>query len=117
VVNPASHPQIVTKNVGTKPGPIAKSSIHSMIAGQTERATGARQGYGMRQECGRPRHETGNSRRSTGPMIYRARRMPRLEIRPLGKDPTGRRAKQGLASSGRPFPRSTEASPGCFSGR
>jgi hypothetical protein len=26
---------------------------------------------------------------STDPMIYRARRMPRLEIRPSGKDPRG----------------------------
>src|SRR5262249_25785517 len=29
------------------------------------------------------------SRRSTDPMIYRARRMPRLENPPLGKDPPG----------------------------
>src|SRR6516165_4531176 len=29
------------------------------------------------------------SRRSTDPMIYRARRMPRLEIRPSGRTPGG----------------------------
>jgi hypothetical protein len=38
--------------------------------------------------------------------------------RRLRRTATGRRAKQGLASSWRPFPRSTEAPPGCFfSGR
>jgi hypothetical protein len=29
------------------------------------------------------------NRRSTDPMIYRARRMPRLEIRPSGRTPGG----------------------------
>src|SRR5215813_15510250 len=37
--------------------------------------------------------------------------------RRLRRRATGRRAKQGFASSWRPFPRSMEAPPGCFSGR
>ena len=43
----------------------------------------------MWQECGRPRHETGNPPPIDRPMIYRARRMPRLEIRPSGRSPRG----------------------------
>jgi hypothetical protein len=85
VVNPAK-PPIVTKNAGALPGQKVNSSIHSMIAGQTERAT-----RGKGTECGKNVATFDialvANRGSTVPMIYRARRMPRLEIRPSGRTP------------------------------
>src|SRR5262249_3314070 len=43
----------------------------------------------MWQKCGSPGMKLITSRRSTDPMIYRARRMPRLETRPSGRTPGG----------------------------
>src|SRR5262249_50713428 len=43
----------------------------------------------MWQECGRPRHETGNQSPITDPMIYRARRCRAWKSAPRGRTPGG----------------------------